>query len=530
MDVGNTPSNAKAIRLFPKSRIFTDAIGGGDRADYYRFTLKASSKVKANLGGLGNLSLLNTDGTVIQPSGKRLNRTLEQGTYLVRVTANAASSSNYQLTINAAWLQPNVLLVIADDFGTDASPLYATGSQKPKMPTLQSLAKNGIVYDNAWVNPVCTPTRASIYTGKYGFRTQVGGVDDVLSTQETSIYQATSRAATPYSNAVVGKWHVAGENADPDSPAQLGVQYYTGFLSGGVEDYSNWNGVEQGRTFNSRTYTTSFFTDKATRWVDRQRQPWLLSLTYNAPHTPFHKPPSQLSKRSRQLSGTEQDIRQNPQPYYFAAAEAMDAELGRFLKNLPSQTRNNTVVIFIGDNGTQRRVVQSPYSEDGAKGTVKEGGVKVPLIISGAGISRKNQREDALVNGTDLFATIADITGAQATTGVDSLSLKDSFSNANFAGRDYAYTEFFSDRVGGRRNEEGGERPNNIWAIRDQQYKLIHNVTTGGEELYNLAIDPGEQTNLLLNSNTDSSIALRLRSKAQELRQSQSAADILYSP
>jgi arylsulfatase A-like enzyme len=530
MDVGNTPSNAKTIRLFPKDRTFADGIGGGDRADYYRFTLKASSKVKVNLAGLGDLSLLNSEGAVIKPSGKRLKQTLDQGTYFLRVASNAVSSSNYKLTVNAAWLQPNVLLVVADDFGTDASPLYANGSQKPKMPTLQSLARNGIVYDNAWVNPVCTPTRASIYTGKYGFRTQVGEVDDLLSTQETSIYQAVSRTATPYSNAVVGKWHVGGENPDANSPAQLGVQYYSGFLSGGVEDYSNWNGVEQGRAFNSRTYTTSFFTDKAIRWVDRQRQPWLLSLTYNAPHTPFHKPPAQLSKRSRQLSGTEQDIRQNPQAYYFAAAEAMDAELGRFLKNLPAQTRNNTVVMFVGDNGTPRRVVQAPYRVDGAKGTVKEGGVKVPLIISGAGITRKNQREDALVNGTDLFATIADITGASATTGVDSLSLKDSFSNANFAGRDYAYTEFFGDRVGGRRNEEASDRPGNIWAIRDQQYKLIHNVTTGEEELYNLAIDPGESTNLLLGSNIDPAIALRLRNKAQELRQSGSASGILYRP
>jgi arylsulfatase A-like enzyme len=84
--------------------------------------------------------------------------------------------------------------------------------------------------------------------------------------------------------------------------------------------------------------------------------------------------------------------------------------------------------------------------------------------------------------------------------------------------------------VGERRNEEGSDRPGNIWAIRDQQYKLIHNVTTGEEALYNLAIDPGEQTNLLLASNSDPSIALRLRSKAQELRQSGSASGVLYHP
>jgi arylsulfatase A-like enzyme len=518
MDVGNTLQSAKHTDLSPRVQVFANQIGGRDRNDYYRFTVKAQSRFNARVDR-GNLSLFDQTGMLLQRSRNRqsVSQTILPGTYYVRVSSVNRRSTDYQLKMNAPWLQKNVLTVIADDFGIDASSSYNTGGAKPKLRTLESLAKNGVVFDNAWVNPVCTPTRAAIYTGKYGFRTNVGGVDDLLSTQETTIQKAVS-ASGIYSNAVIGKWHVAGGEPDPTHPAQMGVQYYSGFLSGALQDYSNWNGVEQGRSFRSNKYSTTFFTDKAVNWIEKQRQPWSLSLTYNAPHAPFHLPPQELRRRS--LSGTPEDIRQNPQQYYFAAAEAMDAELGRLLNSMPAQTRANTVVMFIGDNGTPQRVIQSPFSSDGAKGTVKEGGVRVPLIVSGAGVTRKNQREDALVNGTDLFATIAEITGADASTGVDSLSFKDAFTNPNFQGRDYAYTELFTDRGGGgRRGNSDNQGPRNVWAIRDQRYKLIYDVTAGQEELYDLTTDLGETNNLLL-SNGFTETANRLRLKATELRSS----------
>jgi arylsulfatase A-like enzyme len=303
---------------------------------------------------------------------------------------------------------PNILLVIADDLGIDAHPCYPVGREKPNMPTIAKLCQQGVVFDNAWVYPVCTPTRASILTGKYGFRTKVGHVYDLLSTQETSIQQVLRRAPMPYKNAVIGKWHVAGANPDPHHPQQLGVEFYSGFMSGGVKDYANWEGVEQGRQFKSMTYTTTAFTDKAIQWVNQQQQPWFLWLAYNAPHTPFHLPPAGLQSNS-QLSGSQQEIQRNPRPYYFAAIEAMDREIGRLLASMSEETRQNTVVIFIGDNGSPRRVIQSPFSPDGSKGSVNEGGVKVPLIVAGAGVTRSGVRERALVTGTDLFATIAAI-------------------------------------------------------------------------------------------------------------------------
>ena len=100
--------------------------------------------------------------------------------------------------------------------------------------------------------------------------------------------------------------------------------------------------------------------------------------------------------------------------YYLAAIEAMDHEIGRLLDSFSADTRANTVIIYMGDNGTPRRVFQGP-SRQRAKGSVYQGGVAVPMIISGRGVSRTGEREDALVSSVDLFATIANLAGAGTT-------------------------------------------------------------------------------------------------------------------
>ena len=83
----------------------------------------------------------------------------------------------------------NVLLIIADDIGLDATIGYNIGAQKPNMPNLQNLINSGVKFNNVWSNPVCSPTRSTILTGKYGYRTSVLNVDDQLSTSETSLHK-----------------------------------------------------------------------------------------------------------------------------------------------------------------------------------------------------------------------------------------------------------------------------------------------------------------------------------------------------
>ena len=186
----------------------------------------------------------------------------------------------------------------------------------------------------------------------------------------------------------------------------MGVTHYAGLLGGMQDDYFNWTLTENGATSTVTEYSTTFFTDSAINWIGQQKSPWFLWLAYTAPHTPFHLPPNAI--HSSVLSGTDADINANPRDYYFAALEALDTEIGRLLGTVD---RTNAVIIFIGDDGTPRRVVQAPYTLARSKGTLYQGGIHVPMIVSGAGVTRAGQREGALINTTDLFATVADLAG-----------------------------------------------------------------------------------------------------------------------
>ncbi|MFG3382470.1 sulfatase-like hydrolase/transferase [Streptomyces sp. NPDC047999] len=403
---------------------------------------------------------------------------------------------------------PNILMVIADDFGVDASPCYDLGEDKPDMPTLESLCGSGLVFDQAWVNTACTPTRATFLTGQYGIRTGVGSVDAQLPTSQTTIQRVLAER-TDYASAVIGKWHVGGRpnQVVADHPGRLGVPYYAGFLSGAMEDYRRWPLTVNGQTHEETAYATTKFTDLALDWIEEQDGPWFTWLAYTAPHTPFHLPPAELHSRD-ELTGTPEDIEKRPKEYYFAAAEAMDHELGRLLDGLPDGERENTTVIFVGDNGTPQQVVQS-YPRGHAKGSVYQGGVHVPLVVSGASVPRTGEREDALVNGADLYATLSELAGATGTGTGDSVSIAPLLTTAGDGGRAYAYTEAF-----GQTKRRTGTTAPDVWAIRDSRYKLVH-YDDGREELYDLSDDPLETRNIL--AEQPAAVA-RLRSQAENLR------------
>lgn len=191
--------------------------------------------------------------------------------------------------------KPNILLIIADDMGLDATPGYNVGSLQPNMPNLDQLRQNGIKFKNLWSYPLCTPTRASMITGKYGFRTQVTNVGLELSSNEVSIQKYLDDMNSGYSQAVIGKWHLS--TRDINHPNAIGVDEYAGILGGGVQSYFNWDLVENMQSSNTTEYTTTKLTDLAIDWIEVQGKPWFLWLAYNAPHTPFHLPPNNLQDR-----------------------------------------------------------------------------------------------------------------------------------------------------------------------------------------------------------------------------------------
>lgn len=423
---------------------------------------------------------------------------------LLAVSSCSKNENKNQVTITEP-SKPNILLIIADDMGLDAAPGYSIGSIKPKMPTIKNLINNGILFNNFWANPTCTPTRSSILTGKYGFRTAVTGVGHELSTSELSLQKYLSNN-TEYSNAVIGKWHLSN---NANHPTEIGVDYYAGLLNGTVQSYVNWNFTKNGQTTNSSEYTTTKFTDLSIDWVRNQTSPWFLWLAYNAPHTPFHFPPENLHYQGA-LPADQASIDANPLPYYMAMLEAMDTEIGRLLNSMSQEVKDNTIIIFIGDNGSPNEVAQE-FNSHRVKGSVYKGGINVPMYISGNGVGRINVKENALVNSTDLYATIANIAGITVTNINDSKSFYSLLSGENSNSREYLYSEIGKDTGG------------SDYTIRNGTHKYIK-FDDGSEALYDLTKNEMENPNLMSEnqlplSTSDEAIKKDLLLKLLEIRQ-----------
>ena len=395
---------------------------------------------------------------------------------MVLILSCSIEEKNLELIKN-----PNILLIIADDMGLDATPGYDVGSIKPHMPNLESFINFGISFNNVWATPECSPTRATILTGKYGFKTKVFKSGDTFSVNETSIFEILNYYAPDYTHALIGKWHLTQNINDPYI---MGVDYFAGILEGEVKNYTNWELTQNGQTTLTNEYTTSKLTNLSIDWLNSQKQPWFLWLAYNAPHGPFHVPPNNLHNQGN-LPNNKASIDSNPTPYYMAMIEAMDSEIGRLLNSMSKETRDNTIIIFIGDNGTPPEVAQE-YPRSRTKWTLYEGGVNIPMIISGKNVNRFNVSENALIGSVDLFATIADLAGTGIIKKNDSKSFKELLVLKNAAKSKYSYTEVWN-------------RPNTIesdYSIRNKSHKYIY-YSNKEEEFYNLNLDPLESLNLL---------------------------------
>ena len=405
--------------------------------------------------------------------------------------------------------KPNILLIIADDFGLDAFSQsgYGAQSNKARTPNLDKLASQGIVFDNLWATPACTTTRGSIITGKHGVHSGISFVPAVMDSAAITLqrYLRSQTETSGYQNAVIGKWHLGGTTPANSHPNDSGVDYYAGNITGVLPSYTDWTLITQGISSKSTEYHTTKVTNLAIDWINKQQtDPWFLWLAYAAPHTPFHLPPAELHARS-DLSGTATDISARPRDYYLAAVEAMDTEIGRLLSTMDATTKANTLIIFIGDNGTPVQVVDtSVFSSNHAKNSLYEGGIRVPMIVAGQGVSRAGVREPALVNTTDFFATISTIAGKELGQIHDSYSFAKLLKSGSTAARTVNYAEFSSEDVQG-------------WVVRDQQYKLHQNLN-GTQQLYDITKDLNEQTDLLKSSADHSQVVQRLKAAGDTIR------------
>lgn len=192
--------------------------------------------------------------------------------------------------------------------------------------------------------------------------------------------------------------------------------------------------------------------------------------------------------------------------------ESMDYEINRLLESMDDDTLENTVIIFIGDNGTPGQA-NNFWPNGHAKSSIYEGGIRVPLIITGKSVERVNEVEASLVQATDLHATILELAGVQLLGGTDnSLSLKSALSFENQVSKKINYTDYESSNT-------------ELWATRNDTYKLIEDEN-GREEFYNIFTDIKEETNLIGNLTTEQeTIKMMLQQEAQTIRNDWSCND-----
>ncbi len=389
--------------------------------------------------------------------------------------------------IALAATEPNILFILADDIGAEASSLYPLAGihGAAPMPNIEKLAARGLTFENTWVNPMCSPTRATVLTGLYGHHNGVLTAGDVLPPDTTMLWDyINQRSPAKYDMAVFGKWHLGGNGGDIQHVQAMRAPNFRGILGVGVSDYFKWTAWD-GNTGTSQemtTYSTTALTDWAIDFIEkhkaaRPQDPWFVYLPYNAAHSPFQVPPANL--HSVDVGGLAPGAKENSVPVYKAMIQALDTEIGRLLQHVDL---NKTLVIYLGDNGTQSNVKDEGSKVRGSKISAWEGGARVPLTVAGAGVTRTG-RESALVNGTDMFATIASAAGIRVSHVNDSYDITPLFRSARVSsGRRFAFTELCAGNSA-------------RFAVRDLTHKLIFDKKDGWG-LYNLAADQIEQNNL----------------------------------
>jgi arylsulfatase A-like enzyme len=297
---------------------------------------------------------------------------------------------------------PNVLLVMPDDQGY--GDLGFHGNENLDTPVMDRLAVESTRFDRFFVCPLCTPSRASLLTGRYYLRTGVASVTrglETLRSEEVTIAEALKAAG--YATGCFGKWHL-GEHY-PSHPNGQGFDEFFGMPTGHWDNYFDPVLEHNGRPVRTTGYITDVLTDAAIAFVTRHRdRPFFCYVPYNAPHTPLQVADAYFDKyTARGFDARNAAI--------YGMVENIDENLGRLLAKLDElDLARDTIVIFLSDNGPEGPE-GSRYNAGmkGMKGRVHEGGVRVPMFIRWPGRIKADAVIDQIAAHIDLLPTIVDL-------------------------------------------------------------------------------------------------------------------------
>lgn len=391
--------------------------------------------------------------------------------------------------------QPNILYIVADDLGWKDVGFH--GAADIKTPNLDKLAAEGARLEQFYVQPMCTPTRAALMTGRYPFRY---GLQTIvipskgtygLATDEYTLPQALKDAG--YTTAMVGKWHLG--HADRKYwPRQRGFDYHYGAVLGEIDYFTHsahevldWQ--RDNKPVHEKGYVTQLLGRDAVKLITAHdgKKPLFLYLAFTAPHAPYQAPKEYLDKYK--------DIADETRRAYAGQITCMDDEIGNVLATLDKKKlRENTLIVFHSDNGGTRNAALSGESKvkslpcdngplNGGKGQLYEGGTRVPAFANWPGHIKAGSEVKGLIHIADMLPTLVKLAGgatgkSKPLDGVD------------------AWPAIAEGKPSGREEVVYNVEPFR-GAVRKGDWKLVwKNLLPSKIELFNLAEDPNEKTNL----------------------------------
>ncbi|MCA9248149.1 MAG: sulfatase [Planctomycetales bacterium] len=402
-------------------------------------------------------------------------------------------SSLYAADTAAAAVErpPNIVLILADDLGYGGIGCY--GHPQVRSPHLDRLAAEGIRFTDFHSNgAVCSPTRAALMTGRYQQRSGIEGVVTAaghrhtgLPLDELTIAELMKQAG--YATGICGKWHLGYDVKF--NPTRQGFDFFRGYVSGNVDyhshidqaNYLDW--WHDAKLQNEPGYTTDLFTKYAVEFIEQHRkEPFFLYIPHEAVHYPLQGRDSPAQRALGERPGPKLAPGEDAQDIHQQMAEAMDESVGQVVATIKRLgLGENTLIFFFSDNGPMPQSSAGPLR--GRKGSIYEGGHRVPAIACWPGAIKPGQTSDVQAMGADLLPTFAALAGAKLPQELtlDGRSLQSVLlASGSLAPRDLFW------RVGSGR------------AIRRGDWKLV--VTGKGKresvELFNLADDLAEKHDL----------------------------------
>jgi len=421
--------------------------------------------------------------------------------------------------------KPNILYIVADDLGWKDVGFHGSDI---KTPNIDALAAGGARLEQFYAQPMCTPTRAALMTGRYplryGLQTLVipSAHTYGLPTDEWLLPQALKEAG--YQTAIIGKWHL-GHGDRKYWPRQRGFDYQYGPLIGEIDYFTHeqhhvldW--YRDNKPLKEKGYSTTLFGNAAVKRIADHDPavPLYLYLAFNAPHTPYQAPKEYLDQYK--------DIADPSRRAYAASITAMDDQVGRVLEALDKKRmRDNTLIVFQSDNGGTRNAMftgeqdmskikipcdNGPYRD--GKGSLYEGGTRVPAFVNWSGHVKAGS-VDQMIHVVDMYPTLIALAGGSTAKSkpLDGMDVWQTISDDRPSPRTEIVYNVEIFRAG----------------IREGDWKLVWRTPLPEVvELYNLAQDPSETHNLAA-EHPDAVAALQKR--ANELAAAMAKSPLLLT-